>query len=445
MGCALRCEGGFEPTYTIEAIAERCKRMAEQERHILKAQSLCDKVKKFYEHEINLSGLNRTLTLKRKELLQREQQLEEAMQKMKKEMDWNDNIMKKYDATTREEMRREDGSEGKMTQSAASGGNKKLGSGGEGGEEGESTSEGSEASSGDGELGSGGEGGEGGESTSEGSEASSGDGELGSGGEGGEGGEGRESTSEGSEASSGDGELGCGGEGGEGDESTSRGDEGGMAGRDSKNGGGGAGESVRRKRSTNLIHELIKASENVKHQLLNQICKIRGDILKLEGEIKGIEKKIPEGKGETEKEILHELNNFESILLNIAYKKRKNCKQKLQRQNDEETKKSLLEALRQCGTSLIGALVIGFDMESEGLPSALARVFPRVSSAWFFMYSFCRDVPDLKLLNVTPSKKLHILRRLGNSFRGVAEPKNRPKMVPVFENKKQLHGPVTYM
>ena len=62
--------------------------------------------------------------------------------------------------------------------------------------------------------------------------------------------------------------------------------------------------------------------------------------------------------------------------------KQKDCKQELERQNDEETKKSLLEALRQCGTSLIRALVIGFDMESEGIPNALTRVFPWVSSAF---------------------------------------------------------------
>ena len=43
---------------------------------------------------------------------------------------------------------------------------------------------------------------------------------------------------------------------------------------------------------------------------------------------------------------------------------------------------------------LVSALVIGFDMESEGLPSALARIFRRVSGA----VSYC----------TTPSARMYI-------------------------------------
>lgn len=46
---------------------------------------------------------------------------------------------------------------------------------------------------------------------------------------------------------------------------------------------------------------------------------------------------------------------------------------------ERKSKNHLRRALKLSGTSLQNALILGFDMDSEGLPSALARIFCRVS------------------------------------------------------------------
>ena len=123
---------------------------------------------------------------------------------------------------------------------------------------------------------------------------------------------------------------------------------------DEKGAGKSVGDSVRSKSNTNVFHE---------------VCKLQSDI-------KNIQRRISKIK-------VYLMSTLQDMLT-YAYKEQKRVKKRLVEETDakkvKDHKKDLLKSLRQCGTSLIGALVIGFDMESEGIPSALARVFHKVSS-----------------------------------------------------------------
>jgi hypothetical protein len=86
------------------------------------------------------------------------------------------------------------------------------------------------------------------------------------------------------------------------------------------------------------------------------------------------------------------LKNLERSQQSVAFAQQMFAKNKVKEEVEktepdvaiiERFNRHLFAALTHSGTSLIGALVIGFDMESVGLATALARVFPRVGAINF--------------------------------------------------------------
>ena len=104
-------------------------------------------------------------------------------------------------------------------------------------------------------------------------------------------------------------------------------------------------------------------------------------------EIKAMENQNETGKKRDE--LIDEIKEFERDMQQLASEQQKFATEKLkeeiakQRDNEEEAgikrfSQHIFNALQLFGTSRVAALVIGFDMESDGISSALLRVFQRV-------------------------------------------------------------------
>ena len=384
MGCALRCEGDLQPTMHLRTLAKRCERIAQRQGQRENNNSDCDPVTKLYDHKRNLASLKAELASKQKLLLQKEQQLEEAMKGIRKKIELS-NISDRVNKICKGRLtkRTGKGGTGGMLMTSGVGATKRTGGVGEGsqsggGEEAATITVGERSWSGGGEEAA---------TITVGEGSQSGGGEeaatitVGEGSQSG-GGEETATITVGEGSQSGGGEeaatitVGEGSQSGGGEEAATR------------RGEGSDHRAEESKSNTNLLHDFNESSMKVKHQLFvctNQACTIESEIMQLKEGIEVTQKEVVDKEMSTQTEedmLLEKTLNLEAELLNKAYMEQKRCKQVLEKQSDEDTKKSLLESLRQCGTSLIGALVIGFDMESEGIPSALSRVFPRVSSAF---------------------------------------------------------------
>lgn len=177
----------------------------------------------------------------------------------------------------------------------------------------------------------------------------------------------------------------------------------------------GSGQRTKDTNQEKGLHESIKKinKQIASHCIsitggLNKVSILRDQMAQVIEEIKSLEEEIEASSINTDEQRLrNDLKKFEREQLRLAQEQKNLALKKLKEEGEElvpdqnrvvQLRQHLSCALQQSGTSLIGALVIGFDMESEGLSGALARVFPRVG-AINFSSSYADYENPFKVLN----------------------------------------------
>ena len=114
-------------------------------------------------------------------------------------------------------------------------------------------------------------------------------------------------------------------------------------------------------------------------EVANSATQLQVKLLNLEKDIKAA-KKYNKNLDDTKTNMMSILNNLIGRLLELRHEQQAIAK-------DQKLWEILLSTLKLSGPHLMGALVIGFDMESKGISSALARLFLRVSPFTITVYS----------------------------------------------------------
>ena len=148
--------------------------------------------------------------------------------------------------------------------------------------------------------------------------------------------------------------------------------------------GMGGEDTEQRHKNTNVQNELCAAVKNADEQLAirrlslmdatSEASSLQDRVIEVRMKIESDEAKIG---GSTVK---RDENSLLTAIKNLERNQQKLATEQQQAAERNTFEGHLTRALMHSGSSLIGALVIGFDMESDGIASALARVFPRVSS-----------------------------------------------------------------
>ena len=116
-----------------------------------------------------------------------------------------------------------------------------------------------------------------------------------------------------------------------------------------------------------------EALADVLHEVTATASRLQREVLKLEKKIKDTAE-ADYNHNEKVEDLVQALKNLRTSQQKLAFDQQALAKQ-------QEKSGLMRTALEHSGPTLVSALVIGFDMESEGLPSALARIFRRVSGA----------------------------------------------------------------
>ena len=138
-----------------------------------------------------------------------------------------------------------------------------------------------------------------------------------------------------------------------------------MEGKITEAGSGGAGPMMTQQQLS------LPDTSDLLSELAETAARLQLEVLQLEKRIKEAQD-VDDTHQKNEVSLVKKLGTLQTDQQILAYKQQVVAKA----QGDSEL---LRIALQKSGPALVSALVIGFDMESEGLPTALARIFRRVS------------------------------------------------------------------